>query len=390
MFDMFGGEVFSASDVVKFLQDHKDDQNIAVEISSDGGYKSEGVEIYHLLKNSGKTITTVIYKANSIATVIALSGSTRLIVENAPFVVHFARIDPVNLGIDPLTSEDLQRLADETERADKQILDIYCSELGEEKRTELIAAMADERDLGSKGAIKLGFATGYYKKKKKEKMSVEDFRSVLITDTIAELITNNMAKENESKLEKMFENFSRLITKAVSKIKNEVTLPLQDGTSIYAVPANPEAPDDLMGAKVFLIDEAGMPTENPVEDGEVTLQDGRVLVVVAGVVSEVREAVDAAKLQEELAAKAAALEEATAEIANLKTQMESMKTEMKKVVDNIQNQFNEFKKQVPGDKKATGGDDNNEDVDLSKMSIGQRFIYNRKQQIKMEKQSNVQ
>jgi ATP-dependent protease ClpP protease subunit len=64
MFDMFGGEVFSASDVVKFLQDHKDDQNIAVEISSDGGYKSEGVEIYHLLKNSGKTITTVIYKAN--------------------------------------------------------------------------------------------------------------------------------------------------------------------------------------------------------------------------------------------------------------------------------------------------------------------------------------
>jgi hypothetical protein len=257
--------------------------------------------------------------------VIALSGNTRLIVENAPFVVHFARIDPVNLGIDPLTSEDLQRLADETERADKQILDIYCSELGEEKRTELIAAMADERDLGSKGAIKLGFATGYYKKKKKEKMSVEDFRSVLITDTIAELITNNMAKENESKLEKMFENFSRLITKAVSKIKNEVTLPLQDGTSIYAVPANPEAPDDLMGAKVFLIDEAGMPTENPVEDGEVTLQDGRVLVVAAGVVSEVREAVDAAKLQEELAAKAAALEEATAEIANLKTQMESTK-----------------------------------------------------------------
>ncbi len=158
---MFTGETFSASDAREFLMNNQDATDIVVEISSDGGYKTEGIEIFNLLKNSGKNVTTIAYKINSIATVIMLAGTTRLIVEHAQAIVHFARIDPTDLGIDSLTSDDLQRLADETERADSQILDIYCSVLGEDHRTELIAAMADERDLGAKGAIKFGFATGF-------------------------------------------------------------------------------------------------------------------------------------------------------------------------------------------------------------------------------------
>jgi ATP-dependent protease ClpP protease subunit len=155
---MMGGEFFSATDVVDFLNNNKDISEFVVEISSDGGYRGEGVEIYNQLKNCGKTVHTVTYKANSIATIIMLSGNgQRLIVEHSQFIVHFARIDPINLGMDPLTADDFQKLADETDRADRQILDIYCSELGEEKRAELSAAMADEKDLGAKGAIKLGF-----------------------------------------------------------------------------------------------------------------------------------------------------------------------------------------------------------------------------------------
>lgn len=387
LMSMFGGESFSASDVREFLANNKEAPEIVVEISSDGGYKTEGIEIFNLLRNSGKEVTTIAYKANSIATVIALSGSTRLIVENGQFIVHFARIDPQDLGMNSLTSEDLQRLADETERADGQILDIYCSVLGEDKRTELIAAMADERDLGAKGAIKLGFATGYYKKAKKSKVEVEDFAGVLITDHMALLIKNNMTKEDEkiTKFEALLQNFTKGFAKMVGKIKNEVTLVLQDGTSIYVSPADPANPDELMGASVFQVDEAGLPTTNPVADGSYVLDDGRTLVVAGGVVTEVQAKVDTEQMKADLVAKEEALKAATEEIAALKTKMESDNLEMKKQFEAIQNAFKEFKMAVPG-KKTDPDEEEEEVVDLTKMSYGQRFIALRKQQIKEEKQ----
>lgn len=384
---LMGGESFSASDMQKFLDDHKEDQSLVVEISSNGGYRAEGVEIYQIMKASGKDITTIAYKANSIATVIMLGGTTRLIAEYANFVVHFARIDPIDLGVEALTADDFLRLAEETERADSQILNIYCAELGEEKRTELVAAMADERDLGAKGAIKLGFATGFYKKKKKEKMSL-DFPGLCINEHLASIIQNQMSKEKEeSKLEKLIQNFSGFLAKAIGKIKNEVMLTLADGTTQISITAvDPEAPENLVGAKVNSVVD-GLDSGEAVADGEYTLEDGRTLVVAAGVVSEVRDAIDAKKLQEDLKAKEEALAAKDVEIQNLKTQMEADKVEMKKQFDAIQNAFKEFKEAVPGDKKDKKDKDDEPKVDLSKMSVSERFIYNRREQIRAEKKT---
>lgn len=386
---MFQGESFSASDARDFLQSHKDDPEIVVEISSDGGYKTEGIEIYSILKNSGKNITTISYKANSIATVIALSGSTRLIVENGQFIVHFARIDPQDLGINSLTSDDLQRLADETERADSQILDIYCNELGEEKRTELIAAMADERDLGAKGAIKIGFATGFYKKAKKPKMAIEDFTGALVTDHLALLIKNNMSKEKEEKdsnksLEEKIMNLGKSISKLFLKLKNEVTLVLQDGSSIHVVPVDAAMPDELNGASVFKVDEAGLPTTEPVADGSYVINDGRTIVVLSGKVTEVQAVIDPnAEMKTELAAKEEALKQASAEIAVLKASIETDKVEMKKQFDSIQNAFKEFKAAVPGERKKED-EDEDKPVDFSKMSTAQRVRAMSKERAKFE------
>ncbi len=387
---LFKGESFSASDVRDFLQTHKDEPEIVAEISSDGGYKTEGIEIYNILKNSGKKITTISYKANSIATVIALSGSTRLIVENGQFIVHFARIDPQDLGINSLTSDDLQRLADETERADSQILDIYCNELGEEKRTELIAAMADERDLGAKGAIKIGFATGFYKKARKPKMAIEDFTGALITDHLALLIKNNMSKEKEEKdsnksLEEKIMNLGKSISKLFIKLKNEVTLVLQDGSSIHVVPVDAAMPDELNGASVFKVDEAGLPTTEAVADGSYVINDGRTLVVLAGKVTEVKAVVDPnAAMKTELAAKEEALKQASAEIASLKASIETDKVEMKKQFDSIQNAFKEFKAAVPGERKKGTEEDDDKPVDFSKMSTAQRVRAMSKERAKFE------
>ncbi len=394
LFSAIAGETVSALDVINFLQLHKDDPEIVVEISSNGGYKAEGIEIHNLLKNSGKTVNAIIQKASSIATVVVLGcNGQRLISEHAPFLVHFARIDPQDLGLESLTAEDLQRLAEDTERADKQIVDLYCAELGEEKRMELVAAMADERDLGAKGAIKLGFATGFYKKKKKEKMTAEDFSSCLITDTLADIIqNNNMQAAQESKFEKLLKNFSRLI----SKIKNEVTLKLADGvTQIYVVPADPANPGDLMNGTAYTVDEAGMPTETFLADGEHVLEDGKTIVVAGGKVTEVRDAQDAAK---ELADAKAATEAKIAELAAVTAQvaekdakiaaLEAEKTQLAANVDVIKNEFEALKKEVPGDATGRTSTSDPAAADLTKMSVAQRFIYLRKEQIKAEKASS--
>lgn len=392
-FGDMAGDSFSADDAAKFLEQHKDAPEIVVDISSDGGYKTEGVQIFRRMRASGKHITTIGFKANSIATVLFLSGDERLVVDDCQFVVHNARIDPLNLGLDPLTADDFQKLAAGTEKADQEIIDLYCSVLGEDKRTKLIAAMAVETDLGAQGAIDLGFATGYYKSDK-EKATQNSFRG-LITDQLAIIIQNKMAdKTQETKLKEletlMLSGFKK-IQKWIGAIKNEVTLPVQGGASIYIVPVNPELPDDLKGAKVFTVDAAGLPTTTPYADGEVPLEDGtgRVLVIAGGVVSEVREALDANKLKSENASLQAQLNDLKAQLTAVQAKADTDKAEAQKEVTAIQNAFTEYKKLIPGDK--SDDKDKTDDItkmDFSKMNTAQRVRAMSKIQNKLETEKN--
>jgi ClpP class serine protease len=72
---MFGGEelVTSADDVRKFIDDNKESPELAFVISSDGGHVTEGFEMYDLIKASGKKITTIGYRVNSIAALLFLN-----------------------------------------------------------------------------------------------------------------------------------------------------------------------------------------------------------------------------------------------------------------------------------------------------------------------------
>jgi ATP-dependent protease ClpP protease subunit len=389
MFDLFGGDpTVSSSDVRKFLDEHKDDPEIVVEISSDGGYKSQGIEIFKLLRNSGKVVHTITYKACSIATVVMLgnaNGGKRLIDEYAPFLIHLARLSPMDLGNGFLTASDLEELAEEIKQADSEILDLYCEELGEDKRTQLMAYMADEVSLGAKGAVRLGFANGYYKKKKKEK-SVTDFKNVFITDSIAEKIQNNMEKTLEQRVtgfEKMLSDMKKsLVMLFTGKVKNELTLKTTDGKGIYVVPTNEEDLSNLVGAKVYQVDAEGLPMmDSPAADGEYTLDDGRVIVVKGGEITEQREAVDVKKLEGELAQEKEKNTQLQARVTELETQMSTKLTEIQNTataeIDKIRNEFEAFKKLVPGDDKKK--DEPTPPKDMSKMSPAERLFNMRKE-----------
>ncbi len=207
-----------------------------------------------------------------------------------------------------------------------------------------------------------------------------------------------MAEKKEddriAKLEALMTAGLSKITRWIGKIKNQVTLPIAGGLSIYVVPVNPDAPDDLVGAKVFTVDEAGLPTETAVADGEIPLEDGtgRILVVAGGTVTEVKEAVNAAKLGEENAALKASNADLQAKLtameaqhAQVQAQATADKAEAHKEVAAIQNAFAEYKKLIPGDKEKK--DDKEEDIikmDFSKMTTAQKVRAMSKQRAKLE------
>ena len=160
---MFGdiATTFSSSDMSEFLNDNSDATNIEVEIRSDGGSVTQGFEIYDLLKNSGKAIKTIAYKANSIATVIFLAGSERVITKNAQFVIHNPFIDPMNLGYNGLTAEDLHAIADDIKQCEDKIFNLYKEVLALDTNSEIEVKnlMAADTDLTADNALKYGFAT---------------------------------------------------------------------------------------------------------------------------------------------------------------------------------------------------------------------------------------
>lgn len=396
IFNLFGGdpETCSAADVISFLESHKEDKEIVIDVSTDGGYKTEGVEIYNILKSSGKTVYGIGRKVNSIGTVVFLGAEKRYVTEDADFVVHYARIDPMDLGMEPLTAEDLYKLAEETERVDNQIVDIYCRELGEDKRQKIVAYMAAETNLGAKGAVAMGFAHGYHKKTKKlEPKDITAFAGFALNNFEAELIKNKIMDAQQSQrltaLEKMMNTVKSALNRMV-KVKNQVTVALADGTSLYIEVLDPAAPDVLKGGTAYTTDADGLPTTDKAADGDYTLEDGRVITVAAGIVTEEKPAVvdnkdkdGADAVAAEVAAKEAeitALKTAhAAELNAIKAQLSAKDTEVQQLntqFNAMQVQFTAFKKQVPGDNtnKDDAGDPPAGKKDWAKMSVAERAI----------------
>lgn len=82
------GSEITAKRVKDFLASEKDN-DITVIINSVGGSVSEGVEIYNLLKYSGRRITTCISgMAASMGSIIFLAGEERIAMDGSLFMIH--------------------------------------------------------------------------------------------------------------------------------------------------------------------------------------------------------------------------------------------------------------------------------------------------------------
>jgi hypothetical protein len=114
----------------------------------------------------------------------------------------------------------------------------------------------------------------------------------------------------------------------VVDIKMSAEGKLADGSTMVATPSD----DFSVGAELYVIDADGNP--QPAPDGEHTLENGTILVTANGVITEVKEAEEAA--EEELSAEIASVIEAMdnklteikKELADAKTEMASIKQDL--------------------------------------------------------------
>jgi ATP-dependent protease ClpP protease subunit len=141
-------------DIVSQVQRQRDAEEFIVHINSKGGDIDKGYDIYNYLKNLPQRITTEINgMCASMATVIALAGEKRVMVEGSQFMIHNPWAAEVNGDADELLSIHEAMRGEE----DKMIA-FYADHTGILKEG-LDALMKAETYLTPEKALELGFIT---------------------------------------------------------------------------------------------------------------------------------------------------------------------------------------------------------------------------------------
>lgn len=113
--------VVSPKTVLNQIQSAASAESLTVHINSQGGDVDAGFAIYDILRSVGKPITTIIEgQCYSIATVIALSGETRLATQNSGFLIHNPWTQP-----EPGDAKKMRQAADILDKFQAKIAEFY-------------------------------------------------------------------------------------------------------------------------------------------------------------------------------------------------------------------------------------------------------------------------
>lgn len=339
--------VFSSTTIKNFLDQHPAATEMILEVRTDGGSTSEARICYDMLRNSGKKIITHGYKCNSSGMVLFLAGDERLISENSDSIIHPVWVDAFGLPWQ-LEAQDLRLFADEIDKEQGNLLDIYCSVIGEDKREEVSGLMSATTNLSADESIRLGFATGKLEGVKSENSK----RSVAYTNKMLQVAMMNKKKSNQEEmsneikeLNKKFDGVMNFINKFVSKNETQnASAELSEGGSVYY--------DGELTEGVAVFTDEGM--ESPAPDGEHLLADGRTIVVSEGMVSEVKAAVEEPENSESeevkaLNEKVEALETTNATILENQKKFEEKQAKQLEALNKVNELLSAMKNLVPAD-----------------------------------------
>lgn len=130
--------------------------NIVVNLSSLGGSVNDGLAIHDILKShNGDVKVKIIGATASSGTVVAMSGSSVEMSENALFLVHNAWTYTVG------NADELRKQAENLDQFDNRLIAIYVAKTGKTE-DEVRALMADEKWIDASEAKDWGFVDSVF------------------------------------------------------------------------------------------------------------------------------------------------------------------------------------------------------------------------------------
>lgn len=251
-------------DVISQVKKQPEATAFEVYINSEGGVVDTGYDIYNFLKSLGLPITTIgTGMVASIATVIFMAGSKRVVTPNTQFMIHL----PMG-GIEFATADEMEAHSKGLRDVENKIIQFYSKELSLNKEA-ISPLLKNETWLSEAQLIDLGFVTN------------ETPMKISARAIIKSKPNNKMSKTNKLKaiLNKVFgeEVINKVIFSADNKEVNFPDLGEDDPIEV--------------GAKATY---DGMPAE-----GEITTADGKVYLFEAGVLVEIKDEAKEDEISEE-------------------------------------------------------------------------------------------
>lgn len=263
-------------DIDEFISSmDKDDNSIDIRIHCRGGDCVEGWAIYDKLRRSKKTITcTVEGECSSMATIILLAAplERRFAYKNAHFCIHNPALAcPEMDWYTRLTADNLEKnidqlkvQADSLRMEEKKILDLYVQRTNA-TRSELASLMALDTYIGTDEAVEMGFIA-----KTLSPLTASKSRTFInIKPQTRTAMKKKFIKVESGKL-------SRLLAKAGLRRMSDLRMKAMIVTAAD-------------GSELTVDREEGDPqvgdTASP--DGEFVMEDGTVIIVESGVITEI-------------------------------------------------------------------------------------------------------
>lgn len=287
---------FSADTVHRIFDENPNENEFKFNINCDGGSVSEGLRIYDVLRTSGKKIYMNIEggcHSMAVCVLLAAPKENRTANPNCRALIHEVRATT----FESLTAEQARTLADEIEKEQEAILDIYVERTGRD-RSELEVLMKEERQLTAVELKEYGFIGGInaYTTNKK----VFNKNNLTMAKKLSELLANADAA---------IKKFSNMLSGVVNYDHTDA-----DGNVLFSTESETEELEVGMAAS---------------PDGTFELPDGRVVTIAEGVISEIAEAgsnnndEEVQDLRNRVEALENALQEANVIITDLRNQLTS-------------------------------------------------------------------
>jgi ATP-dependent protease ClpP protease subunit len=322
----------------------EDVEEIVLHINSVGGALYEAYAIFDFLSSVGKPfISKAEGTVASAATVIFMIAKVREITKNTIFLIH----PPSNGAYG--TADEIEKSADDLRNDENKLAEFYAKYTGGDKAA-LLDIMKQDKALDVDVALELKFAT------------------VVVDPVQAKKLYQIKQFENIENMKKNIITAATVVANAFKELKrlgidvkaspSAMSVKTDDGTEL-----NIESESD----KIVIGDKVTAADGTEVADGNYTLEDGMMIVVTSGAVSEVTEASiedEATKNKREndemkatiaaLETKVASLESATTERDELAATLADVTNHLKtlKVAYKPSGKSSSFNKQTPEDDAA--------------------------------------